>query len=45
MCSLQQNLRRGQNRYCLEVREVEGRRGVWEAGEKMAKTMYARMNK
>jgi hypothetical protein len=42
MSSLQQNWRRGQNRFCLEVRGVE------EAGgqeKEMAQTMYAHMNK
>jgi hypothetical protein len=44
--SLQQNWRRGQNRFCLEVRgvgEVE-----WVAGRQwgeMTQTMYAHMNK
>jgi hypothetical protein len=46
MSTLQQNWRKGQNRFCLEVRrggaESEGagsRRG------EMAQTMYAHMNK
>jgi hypothetical protein len=36
MFSLQQNWRRGQNRFCLEARGEEG---------EMAQTMYAHMNK
>jgi hypothetical protein len=42
MPSLQQNWRREQNRFCLEVR------GVWESrrrGREMTQTMYAYMNK
>jgi hypothetical protein len=45
MSSLQQNWRRGQNRFCLEARglgRVGGGRGQ---GEEMAQTMYAHMNK
>jgi hypothetical protein len=38
MSSLQQNWRKGQNRFCLKVG-----RGVQEGG--MAQTMYAHMNK
>jgi hypothetical protein len=34
MSSLQQNWRRGQNSFCLEVRELWGRRRRWGAGEK-----------
>jgi hypothetical protein len=37
MSSLQQNWRRGQNRFCLEEMGVGGR--------EMAQTMYAYMNK
>jgi hypothetical protein len=45
MFSLQQNWRRGQNRFCLEVREV-GLRGRGKgAGGKMAQAMYTHMNK
>jgi hypothetical protein len=44
--SFQQNWRRGQNRFCLEVRRVGGRgmRWGWWGGE-MAQTIYAHMNK
>jgi hypothetical protein len=46
MFSLQQNWRRGQNRFCLEVRgtwgEGKGSGGRWR---EMAQTMYAHMNK
>jgi hypothetical protein len=45
MYSFQQNWRRGQNRFCLEVRGVVGRRRGWGAGVEMASTMYAHMNK
>jgi hypothetical protein len=45
MSSLKQNWRRGQNRFCLEERRMEGRGSRWGAGGKMAKTMYAHMNK
>jgi hypothetical protein len=49
MCSLQQNWRRGQNRFFLEVKWVGRRGGSWrgggEQGEEMAQTMYAHMNK
>jgi hypothetical protein len=44
MSSLQQNLRKGQNRFCLEARVVVGRGKGWRAGEKMTKTMYAHMS-
>jgi hypothetical protein len=43
MSSLQQNCRKGQNRFCLEGRGVK-RRGMGQ-GRKMTQTMYARMNK
>jgi hypothetical protein len=33
MCSLEQNWRKGQNRFCLEVKGFEGR-GKGEKGEK-----------
>jgi hypothetical protein len=43
MYSLQQNWRKGQNRFCLERMEVgEERKG---AGVEMTQTMYAHMNK
>jgi hypothetical protein len=53
MSSLQQNWRKGQNRFCLEVRGVGGEGRGWEgaggrgqgAGGEMAQTMYAHMNK
>jgi hypothetical protein len=41
MSSLQQNWRRGQNRFCLEARGW-GRRGQ---GGEMVQTMYAHINK
>jgi hypothetical protein len=45
MFSLQQNWRRGQNRFCLEVREVgEREEGRGQEGE-MDQAMYAHMNK
>jgi hypothetical protein len=45
MSSLQQNVRRGQNRFCLEARGVAGKgRGGGQRGE-TAQTMYAHMNK
>jgi hypothetical protein len=43
MSSLQQNWRRRQNRFYLEVRGVGERRR--RKGEEMAQTMYAYMNK
>jgi hypothetical protein len=45
MSSLQQNWRRVQNRFCLEARGVGGEREGVGAGEEMAQTMYAPMNK
>jgi hypothetical protein len=46
MSSLQQNWRRGQNRFCLEVKEGVGGEGRgWGQGRQMAQTMYAQMNK
>jgi hypothetical protein len=42
--SLQQNWRRGQNRFCLEARRVEGR-GNERGGREMVQTMYAHTNK
>jgi hypothetical protein len=41
MFSLQQNWRRGQSRFCLEVQALEGRGQVGE----VAQTMYTHMNK
>jgi hypothetical protein len=43
MSTLQENWRKGQNRFCLEVRRVGGRGRGWE--EEMAQTIYAHMNK
>jgi hypothetical protein len=43
--SLQQNWRRGQNRFFLEVRGVGGERGCGEQQGEMAQAMYAHMNK
>jgi hypothetical protein len=46
MFSLQQNWRKGQNRFCLEAREVWGEKeGVAGSGGEMAQTMYAHVNK
>jgi hypothetical protein len=49
MFSLQQNWRRGQNKFCLEARRMgeRGRRSErgWRQGIEMAQTMYAYMNK
>jgi hypothetical protein len=48
MSSVQQNWRKGQNRFCLEVREGgrgKRRRGVGGQWGEMAQTMYAHMNK
>jgi hypothetical protein len=45
MSSLQQIWRRGQNRFCLDARELRGRGKRQGAGEEMAQTMYAHMNK
>jgi hypothetical protein len=48
MSSLQENWRRGQNRFCLEARSWGKKQGQGEGGgqgEEMAPTMYARMNK
>jgi hypothetical protein len=44
MSSLQQNWRRGENRFCLEARGWGLRERVGVGGEK-AQTMYAHMNK
>jgi hypothetical protein len=43
--SLQQNWRIWQNRFCWKARGVGGRGSGWGAGEEMAQTMYALMNK
>jgi hypothetical protein len=45
MSSLQQNWRKGQNRFFLEVSGVRGRGKGWGAGGEIAPTMYAHMNK
>jgi hypothetical protein len=46
MSSLQQNCRKGQNRFCLEAREMgEGEREGGRQGGEMAQTMYAHVNK
>jgi hypothetical protein len=47
MSTLQQNWRKGQNRFCLEARGVWGREIGWgvRGGREMAQTMYAHMNK
>jgi hypothetical protein len=34
MSTLQQNWRKGQNRFCLEAREIAGRRKGWGARER-----------
>jgi hypothetical protein len=44
MSTLQQNWRRVQKKFCLEVRRVGGG-GEWREGREMAQTMYAHMNK
>jgi hypothetical protein len=44
MSALQQNWRKGQNRFCLEVRGVRGKGREW-GGKEMAQTMYAHVNK
>jgi hypothetical protein len=45
MSSLQQNWRRGQNRFCLKVEGVGGKGGSGEQEGEMTQTMYAHMNK
>jgi hypothetical protein len=45
MFSLQQNWRRGQNRFCLEVRVVREKVGMGGQGGQMTQIMYAHMNK
>jgi hypothetical protein len=46
MSSLQQNWRRGQNRFCMDARRVGAKQegGGGQVGE-MAQTMYTHMNK
>jgi hypothetical protein len=44
MFSLQQNWRRGQNRFCLEARG-DGEERAEKQGEEVAQTMYTHMNK
>jgi hypothetical protein len=45
MSPLQQNWRRGQNSFFLEVRGVVEKGREWGQGGEMAQTMYAHMNK
>jgi hypothetical protein len=45
MSSLQQNWRKGQNRFCLEARGVEKMEGARGSGGEMAQTMYAHISK
>jgi hypothetical protein len=45
MSSHQQNWRKGQNGFCLEVRGVGGRGRRWGAESEMTQTMYKYMNK
>jgi hypothetical protein len=45
MSSLQQNWRKGQNRFCLEAREVGGEGGGKGQVGEMTQTMYVHMNK
>jgi hypothetical protein len=45
MSSLQQNGRKEQSRFCLEVREVEEERGGEGQVGEMVPTMYRHMNK
>jgi hypothetical protein len=45
MSSLQQNWRKGQNTFCLEVRGWGGEGGGRRQWGEMAQTMYAHMNK
>jgi hypothetical protein len=45
MSTLQQNWRKGQNKFCLEARGLRRRRRGPEAGGEMDQTMYAHMNK
>jgi hypothetical protein len=41
MSSLQQNWRKGRNRFCLEAKRVGGEEGGGEQGGELAQTMYA----
>jgi hypothetical protein len=43
MFSLQQNWRRGQNRFCLEARQWKGERGM--TGGELAQKLYTHMHK
>jgi hypothetical protein len=45
MSTLQQNRRKGQNRFCLEAKRVGGVGGGGGQEEEMAQTRYAHMNK
>jgi hypothetical protein len=45
MSSLQQNWRKGQNRFCLEARGVGGEGGGRGQWEEMTQIMYAHVNK
>jgi hypothetical protein len=45
MSTLQQNWRRGQDRFCLEEREWGAEGGDGGQGSEMAQTMNAQMNK
>jgi hypothetical protein len=46
MFSLQQNWRRGQNKFCLEAKlGWEEGKGVREKGGEVAQTMYTHVNK
>jgi hypothetical protein len=45
MSSLQQNWRKGQNRFCLEARRVGGKGRCVEHWGKMSQTMYAHRSK
>jgi hypothetical protein len=44
MSSLQQNWRRGKNRFCLEAREVGGSGGRERQGRKMAQCVHISIN-
>jgi hypothetical protein len=45
MSTLQQNWKKGQNRFCLEQRGVGGEGEGGRQGGEMIQTMYAHMNK
>jgi hypothetical protein len=45
MSSLPQNWRKGQNRFCLEVKGSGGEREGAEDRREMTQTMYAHVNK